>query len=732
MTENSNRAGPNRPLAEHEVSDGDIFAALDPEWPGLEQTIRAYRANELEAAKQQLIRYFHTRQSPKWFFDYRGQPLAPIDPNQNRFIWGDSKTPDDAFIRDLLTHADLLCQHRFQGAVVHDFGERWDRFPVFDLNRADNKPLRVTANRFNRMNFLNALAFAYHHTQDRRYGEAYVHLLDAFLETYLRRYPFVPDPVESPESYTLHFSRNPFRSNMSIARSVLNAINVMYTELFYAPFVPGGLSFRLFRYMWYVMLHHRSFDRNRYRYHNHHLFERGLMPLTIAIMFPEFPAFRPMLARGREVVWEHLEKDFHPSGGYDEHSMSYTFDTTLSEFLVPIKVLTDLNGVEGFGDEWNEKMNRTYSFYSGLVLPNGAFPDIGDNGGGAARLILEHGERLYGNETAGAVLRALGLADGWNAEAACAIAEERGESALPPLTVQDPLTGYICSRESWTASSNCMVLSSKAFTRHGTHNHVDMLSLILAVRGETLIGEPQAAILYKYASNHSELDDYMRGLGSHNTVLVHGTAVTKAYLRAHDRQDAQAALTEELAERPDRTYVRAHHSAYAHARHTREVLFVRRQGWWIADTVEPNGESNGEPDSDRASAPHVQRWHLEHDVQVETAGTNALLLTGKKARLLAVWPEDSGVSVHMWRNEAVLDISGLPRYKEPADLPWIIDIRFKPSARGSGQIQCILVDVTDEGKSVRERIDRCRHLLDGGHSLKSVNDSKEEVHLKGR
>lgn len=720
---NNNPTEPGRLRPEHEVADSELFAALDPDWPGLEKVIQAYRAGEIEAAKTELIHYFHTRQSPKWFFDYRGQPLAPINPNENRFMWGDSKTPDEAFIQGLITNADQLCRHQFQGAFLYDLGERWDQFPVFDLNQPDHKPLRVTANRFTRMNFLNSLAFAYHHTQDQRYGETYVQLLEAFLDNYLHRYPLIPDPVESPEAYSLQFSRSPFRNNMSLARSVLNAINVMYTELFYAPFVPHRLSFRLFRYMWYVMNHHRSFEHNRYRYHNHHLFERGFMPLVIGILFPEFPAFRPLLARGRAVVWEHLEKDFYPSGGYDEHSMSYTCDTTLSEFLTPIKVITDLNAVEGFGEAWTEALNRTYSFYSGLVLPDGTFPDIGDGGGGPARQILEHGARLYGNAAAGAVLRALNVT---SKEKTLAPAKTY-DPALPPITVHDPLAGYVCARDNWTADSSCMVLSNKVFTRHCAHNHLDMLSLILSVRGETLIGEPQAALLYKYVSNQSELDHYMRGLGAHNTVLFQGKALTKPDLRAQDRLDAQTVYTEELVDQPDRLYIRACHQAYAQGKHTREVLFVREQGWWIADTVEMERVQDGGV----APEPHIQRWHLEHGVQIESAGTNALLLTGKKSRMLCIWPENSGVSVHLWRNEAVLRITELPRYEKAADLPWIIDVRFPLGGGKSVAFQCLFIDVSDAGEPLLERVAHGRQLLNDGRSLKHLGEGKDDIQLKG-
>jgi hypothetical protein len=690
---------PRLPVAENEVSDRDVFAALDPEWPGLEKVMGAYRANDLDGAKRELIAYFRRRTSPAWLFDYRGIAAAGSDPTRNVLPWGRSEAVHGEWIRAMVEDADLLTQRKFRGAVLFDLGERWERFPLFNMDGEDDKPLRVTANRFVRMNFLLSLAVAYQETKDRRYVETFVRLMESIAEKLLNEHPFVPDPAESAEAYTIHFSKNPFRSNMSVAQSAIHLIGVMHTDLFYDEAVPVGLSFRLFRYLWYVMLHHRSFDRNRYRHHNHHLFERGVAPAIFGIMFPEFPVFRPLLARGKEVIREHLENDFFPTGGYDEHSLSYTCSTTLSEFLLPVKLLAEMNGMEDEARLWEEKLRRTYSFYSGLVLPDGKFPDIGDNGGGSARTFLENGRQYYRSEAAQAVLDALGMRGAGR--------EAPQTSALPPLTIHDPLAGYFCTRSGWTTDSHCMVMCNKEFTRHCSHNHVDMLSLILSVRGETLIGEPQAPVLYKYVSNGTGLDHYMRGLGSHNTVLVGGKPVTKADLRKRDGLHAQTVRTEALEEGEGYVYVRASHEAYPNARHTREVLFDRRLGWFIADTVDWTADEEREPAAD-----HVQRWHLEHGVRVDAVGENALLLSGARARLLCVWPNDGGIAFHMWRNESVLDIDGLSRYRSAEDLPWIVDVRFPSGAnRRRDQIRCIFLDVTDDVTHLPAMIDRCRELL---------------------
>lgn len=691
-------------IGENEVPDEAVFASLDPQWPGLEKVIEAYNADDLERAKRELIQYFYTRRSPKWFFDYRGQVNTPIDLDKHRYIWGNAQGSSSQVLANIIRDVDQLTQHRFQGGLLYNLGKNWDQYPLYDLNQTDDKPLRVTANRFVRMNFLNSLTIAYHHTQDQRYKDTFTAMVKTIVEGYLEKHPYIPDPVKSKEDYSLQFSRTPFRNNMSVARSVLNMINIMYTELFYDDFIPVDHSFRLFRFIWYVMLHHRSFDSNHYRHHNHHLFERGIVPLFIGMMFPEFPILRPLYERGEQVIKEHLQHDFHPSGGYDEHSLGYSVNTTLTEFLLPVKVLIEHNDIPGF-EKWDEKLNLTYSFYSGLVLPDGTFPDIGDDGGGPAQRFLTQGIEYYHNKTAQAVLHALDLSSGEDVDAEWNEMDIPLEQ-LPPLTLNDPHSGFFCSRENWTKTSNCMVFVNKKMTQPCSHNHVDMLSLILAVQGETLIGEPQASILYKYVSNRSALDDYMRGLGSHNSVMVNGAPLTKRSLRSAGRMNAWTVDTEQVEESEERVYVRASHHAYKHAQHTREILFVREQGWWIRDSILLDGDSEiletGRP------SPHIQRWHLEHGVEVEMIGNNALVLHGEKSQLLCVWPEGVG-SIKLWRNEAVLDIAALKRYKTASELPLIVDVAFSAQQQsGVDRIECIFLNVTAESAPLQATVERCR------------------------
>ncbi len=619
------REWPYVPRSEREVKDEDVFASLDPVWPGLEQTLAAYRERRLDDAKRELLAYFRRRKKPQWHFDGRAEAgeLGPFRPETLLGVGGSGAPSAESHVAEAMADADRLVRGQFLGGVLHDIGERWDRFPLYDLNGDDDKPLRVTANRFVRMNFIKPLVVAYYHTRKSEYAETLAAILKAFTDKLLEEHPYVPDPVESVEAYTIQYSRSPFRSNMSVAQSALNIIHLMHTDLFDSRWLPAGLSFRLFRYAWYVMSYHRSYDKNRYRHYNHHLFERGTAPITFSVMFPEFPHFRPMLERGKEVVDAHFRHDYHESGGYDEHSMAYTCKTTLSEFLFPVVQLLELNGLGETCEAWRRKLGLVCTYYSGLVMPDGRFPDVGDAGGDEARWLLEQGADRFGSRSARAVLQALELAGEARGDRGVEVRAGAGEgagrlgeeeSALPSLAGSDPLTGYLWARDRWAPDGSFMLMCNKIFTRHCAHNHVDMLSLILAVRGETLIGEPLARTLYKYVSNASELDDYLRGLGSHNTVLVHGQAVTKPQLQRQQRMDSQTVRTEAFDCKDDAVYVRASHHADLSGSHTREVLFVHQAGWLIADTIGNAGSGDRQP--------HVQRWHLEHGVTIARVGVD--------------------------------------------------------------------------------------------------------------
>ena len=67
------------PTDERNITDQDVFAALDLTLPQLAPIREALEKNDLPKAKEALIRHFETRTAPKYFFDYRTLPLEKIN-----------------------------------------------------------------------------------------------------------------------------------------------------------------------------------------------------------------------------------------------------------------------------------------------------------------------------------------------------------------------------------------------------------------------------------------------------------------------------------------------------------------------------------------------------------------------------------------------------------------------------------------------------------------------------
>src|SRR5690606_30166941 len=144
-----------------------------------------------------------------------------------------------------------------------------------------------------------------------------------------------------------------------------------------------------------------------------------------------------------------------------------------------------------------------------------------------------------------------------------------------------------------------------------------------------------------------------------------------------------------------RVYLSAYHEAVPDVRHTREVFFVHRAGWIVADTVE--GAAAGGP-------AHIQRWHFERGVEAESLDRAAFLLTGKQGFLLCVWPDREDLSVRLYKDESVREIEHANLGPEPGGLPWIADVRFS-----GGRLPCMFIPLkTRDGTP----LERCRKILE--------------------
>lgn len=610
---------------ERKISDDDFFQAMDLSLPGLGQVATAYAAGDLARARGETVAYFHARKQPRWFCDLRG-----LNRSQARQkLAGEMKILRALVARDslagVLDSAQKMLGNRFhipELELQHDFG------PDFELESRELLEMNTLSLSFKRLPCLLWLAAAYQTTRNPAYRDKCVEVLDR----YLTAWPLVWQDT-SPSAYYVQTSPV-VQEAMSSAVRILNGLGLLYTDLPYDRHVPVELVFRMIRSIWFTARQYRRFDTDTFRLYNHHYWERGAAPFVLALMLPEFPELAPLLDRGRKVSEEHVMRDFSSDGGSNEHSCAYTDGAALCHNAAFPAYLAKINRKIYLSAKGRRRIRRAYSLMASLVLPDGRLPDIGDSRGPEAGHLLEAGSRIFGSSACAAVLRALAGKGSGNTE------------KLPPRAVCYEDAGYVCGRDAWSRAANCFVMSTNTVGHMG-HNHQDMLSLIMAVKGKTIIGEP-ASRLYSLSNTEryrESLRGYLYNMTSHNLFLVDGEPIRddKFFVDGWGGFPPPVKIREFDSGR-QHLYVSAGHEGYTHAEVRREVLFLHRRGWMLLDHAGKSA-SHGKW--------HIQRWHFEEGTEVRQIDERAVLASKGKANLLCIWPALPNMKLHLSRNELV-------------------------------------------------------------------------------
>ena len=610
----------NFPTDERLITDEDLFADLNLALPGMKKVEKALREKRPEAAKVALVEHFRTRTKPYWLYEARGVSGKRVEkPTGTIRIGGRAITAEEAIF-----HADKMLENIILDSkdLELGLGPGMEKLPeLYDLGRLPS-PL-------SRMGFLTCLATAYIVTRERAYLDKYVE----FLDTYLRECPFVWNPKDS----------------MNTAWGALAWIGLLHTNIPYEKGVPPELTFRLIRTLWFTARQFRNFDDDPDVPYNHHLFERGISPFIFALILPEFLEMKPMFKRGRRVIREHLQRDFYEDGGYNEHSIWYSTGAVLEEMMIKPFDLAKRNHTFVVRGKLRERLIRSYGMRGSLIMPDGNLPDIGDSGGLFAKDLLETGKQFFKCATCAAIMNALGLSKDKKAK----------KNALPPKSVFYDKAGYLVARDGWKTDSNYVVMSTNVLGLNW-HAHHDMLSLNFSVKGEAMIGEPNAKMGYEMGSIGR---GWFYNITSHNTVLAYSKPIQDdIYFSVN--YGCYPVPVKVLKYQADKKHMFAvaAHDGYTSNQHQREILFVHNCGWLLLDSVfkGPLFET-----------PHCQRWHFYKDVTIEKIDSHAFLARKGKARLLCVWPDDL-VGVEVRKNEMLNEGAT----KKEKHLPWMADVFF--------------------------------------------------------
>lgn len=655
------------PLTETTVTEEEVWAALDREYPGLEAVKRSLERCDYAGARQALAQYLEHRTNVQYYYDYRQLPLTPIETDQNPYLFQASLGLEGSLKEFCLFAGKKLSQHIYvrpgRERKELDLGEAYEGLPHFNFYEDQGKKHRSTLDIFVRGTFMEYLSVWYHETGDRQILE----FTKEFLERFWQHYPL---QVECTEADAAHFSLTEERDAMSVGWLALNYASLLYTRLPYE--LDPDFVFEIVKHLWFLGMQFRRFDTDEYHKYNHHLWERGLVPFILGTLFPEFPGLKGMKKRGAEVVRLHVLDDFNEEGGYNEHSISYWCGAALAEMLCRGVYLARLNGEALLDENTLGRIGASFDILARISPPGECFPSLGDNGGTAVAPILYAGAASVGSELCRAVL-------------------DHREEACGPLDYCSDRVGFVCTRSSWRSDANYLLLSAKVRCGDTGHNHMDLLSLFISIHGQEMIGEPYARALYHAGCVGSELRGYLYNMESHNTVLAYGKPVQPDYMYASKwgvlRPDTPVAV---FQSEQAGCYVEAYHEAYTHCRHVRKIRHNRELGFMIRDEL---------VGGDRLPEPHIQRWHLHPDVTCEQQDERTLLLTHNGAGALLIW--NGTPQLKLWRKQELC-----PQVvSEPQKLGLIIDVsfaaeQFTPAGRiGTVAQEMLILDVTNKKPS---------------------------------
>lgn len=668
------------PLDERMITDQQVFDAFNLDHPGLNLVKKALADNNLPEAKAQLIRYMEKRTAPHFLFDYRALPLTPIDTDSCPYSFqsslGLSESLKDFCLyvgKQMMNHIYVLPGGRHRQI---DLGKNWENMIHFNFYEDMGKKHRNPLNMIVRGQFFESLCVLYHETGDRKVLESFEEVLNVFFETY-------PLTITHYGPSVSRFQYTEDRDVMSVGWLAIVYISLFYTRVPYE--IPAETAFEILKRIWFLGIQFSRFDKDSYRPYNHHMWERGLVPFILGVMFPEIPDFAAMKEWGAPIVCRHIKEDFNTYGGYSEHSIAYWSGAAVGEMLYRGIYLARLNEEPLLDDEAEKRIVRTFHILAMLCPPGERYPSLGDNGGPMPEPILGLGVRMLNHPECRQVLET---------RRNQAASDNGNEASALSLDYCCDQAGFVCAKSGYDSKSNYMLMSAKVDCGYCGHNHMDMLSLFLTIRGEEIIGEPYARHMYHRVRMDSEIRGYMYNMPSHNTVLAYGSPIVpnKMYANKWGVMRPSSPVTESHSY-DQGFYVNAFHDGYTFCRHRRELLFHRQHGIIISDHILRGN---------RLNEPHIQRWNLMPGAKATVTGPHTLIVEKKGVRLLFLW---TGAEHQITLTKAELLVPEM--FPTMSDLAEVIDVFFYPSPAHKHQdetvtLNLLILDIT--GQTVDEAV----------------------------
>lgn len=700
------------PTDEKNITDEQVWNAFDLNYSGMEAVKEALLCQDHKKAKSELVAYFHKRKHVSFHFDYRGVPVIPIGEEEIPYIF-QAAVGDGKDLKRFCLHAGQQMMHEIytlpqnKGTSIF-LGKHLETAPHFNCFTDSGKKSRTPSNMFTRGQWMEYLFFLYQETGDQAAADQFRRLLYQFWE----QYPLV---IEDTQKDAHHFQYTEDRTVMSVGFLALTYLELLYTEMTYA--AGEDTVFDIIKHVWFLVIQFRRFDEDEYHPFNHHLWERGLVPFIFGVMFPEIPEFAVRKQAAASIICRHIKEDINLHGGYNEHSIGYWSGAVLGEMLFRGLDLAKRNQETLLDIDAEKRLERTFHALISIAPPNETYPSIGDSGGTNVETVLRLGNAMLQGKVYQELLNHRNGVPADLSDLSCYYSDDH--------------VGFTCAKTDYSRNATYMLISTKVNCGFSGHNHMDMLSIVISIRGKEIITEPYAKDMYPRIRSGSAERGYHYNMTSHNTVLAYGSPMQPdmMYAQQYGNFRPDSPVTAFRID-PNGMYMEAKHNGYSFCTHCRSVLFSKHGAMLIHDKIWPGK---------RIEKDHIQRWHLARECDCRLIDPNMVLIVRENITLLLIW--DHVKWIHIWKNDALLCQE---MYSDEKELGYIIDAGFfEPDTdsfeKAGSHVQLMILDITDIKTNEIENIlpvvqtlfqtkdeGKCLELLDSMTESKKTKQRKEE------
>jgi len=329
--------------------------------------------------------------------------------------------------------------------------------------------------------YLKDLAGAYDYSQDERYAQKWVNLIDSWIKQVLDG--FIDSQVTGRRLQQWLLSFHTF---------VTQWRSPTITPVFFERFM------RSINSQTHYLCEHLTAEGNHRTLELYAIF-------LVAVTFPELQSAHRFLDFSRQKLLENMRRDLLPDGVHRELSTDY-HHTVLKNYL-RFRGLAALNQIE-LPAVCDALLKQAIEFSYYVHKPDGFIPAINDGDCHSYLPLLKKANNYYPDQHLQYVIT-------------------KGEEGVPPVQRSRGFfeSGYYILRSDWSLKpydEALYLFFDCAPLGFGSHGHYDALNFELAAYGHSLIVDPGR---YTYSENTSDGINWRRifkGTAAHNTVVVDG------------------------------------------------------------------------------------------------------------------------------------------------------------------------------------------------------------------